>query len=128
MSLLTIKTTDGKTAFKPFEQIKGKISWQLDKQTDSLMLSLIWQTSGRGSVKTTEVSCLEIENPQLIGEKEFSFEVPEGPYSYIGKFLQIHWRLELKAGRKDKETKGIIIGPNGVAIDCTEAIIDKIGK
>lgn len=71
---------------------------------------------------------MQIESPQPIGEKEFSFDAPEGPYSYIGKFLQIEWRIELEAGRKDREATSIIIAPNGAAIDCTEAVIDKIGK
>lgn len=128
MSLFEIQTTDSKTAFKPGESISGKVIWQLEKQTDALTITLGWQTSGRGSVDKGEEASIEVENPPLYGEREFAFEPPAGPYSYIGRFMQIHWQIEAGANRKDKASIDIVIAPHGKPVDCTERVEDKIGK
>jgi hypothetical protein len=38
---------------------------------------------------------MRLDNPNAVGWKDFSFTLPEGPYSFSGQLISLVWALEL---------------------------------
>ena len=79
---------------RPFERLAGRVTWQLGHRPRSLELRLFWYTRGRGMTDTGEVAKLALD-PAVAGSREFSFELPEGPYSVNGALVAVVWGVEL---------------------------------
>ena len=97
MSELDIQTTDGKTAYRPGEEIAGQFAWSLDGETKAIELRLFWYTEGKGTQDVEIVDTKRIENPQRRDETEFTFPSPGSPYSFSGRLVSVVWALELVA-------------------------------
>lgn len=93
--MLSIRIKDGQDAFGPGDTIEGTASWQLTEEPESVRLYLIWYTEGKGDEDTAIVDQVEIALGVSRGEKPFSMKLPEGPYSFEGKLIALHWALEL---------------------------------
>jgi hypothetical protein len=83
-------------AFQPFDEIRGSLSWSLEKAPKTLQLRLFWFTSGRG---TSEAGLVEMKSlPVTVeGTDSFSFPLPGSPYSVSGSLITLTWALELVA-------------------------------
>jgi hypothetical protein len=83
-------------AFQPFDEIRGSLSWSLEKAPKTLQLRLFWFTSGRG---TSEAGLVEMKSlPATVeGTDSFSFPLPGSPYSVSGSLITLTWALELVA-------------------------------
>jgi hypothetical protein len=92
----TITLENGDGAFRPYDEIRGTVAWELEALPKSIELRLFWFTSGRG---TPEAGVVEMRSlpASLQGEERFSFSLPGSPYSLSGKLIQFTWALELVA-------------------------------
>ena len=95
MDKLKIVLHEDKATFAPRETIRGVIEWNLDANPRRLDLSLFWYTSGKGTRDVGVVESRRFDDPGLHGSKEFSFALPEGPYSFSGKLISLIWAVEL---------------------------------
>jgi hypothetical protein len=95
MDKLSITLRQDKTVFAPGETIQGTIQWNLDANPERLELSLFWYTSGKGTRDVGVVQTVPLEDPGSLGSKEFSFTLPQGPYSFSGRLISLIWALEL---------------------------------
>lgn len=127
--MLEIEIENDRKAFKPGEQINGVIKWQLDDNPEYIELSILWMTSGAGTTDAGIVKTLKFENPGSMGEKDFEFTVPAGPYSFSGKLISILWCLELTVPKTGECVRSdIIISPTEEVIECRETITDSTEK
>lgn len=116
MGTLNIELSDNLNAFKPRAVIKGRASWYLDSSPDLLELRLFWYTSGKGDPDATIIDSIEFSKT-LSGEGEFSFQLPDEPYSFSGKLISLSWALEFvsEPGSLVKELS-FVVAPDGKEI------------
>ena len=117
MDKLSIKLQDDKTIFAPRETVQGRIEWNLDANPRRLDLSLFWYTAGKGTRDVGVIESTRFDDPGLHGWKEFSFALPEGPYSFSGKLISLIWAVELTCTPGSESTRcEITVSPTGKEI------------
>jgi len=117
MDKLNIALNEDKTAFAPRETIHGTVQWNLTTNPRHLELSLFWYTAGKGTRDVGIVQTLRFDEPGAYGSKDFSFTLPDSPYSFSGKLISLIWALEL-TNSPGSETirREITLSPTGQEI------------
>ena len=117
MEKLSIILEQDKAAFAPRETIRGTVRWSLDAGIRHLELSLFWYTTGKGTRDVGVIETRKFDEPGAVGWKDFSFTLPDGPYSFSGKLISLLWALEL-TGFPGSETvrHEITLSPTGKEI------------
>jgi hypothetical protein len=116
-------TIDGDTrAFEPGATISGGYSWRADLPPKSVELRLFWFTRGKGDQDVRMVDEVRLDATSAmvdsIGDQRFSFNLPDGPYSFSGKLISLIWALELiVAGVKETQRVEFIVAPQGQELD-----------
>ena len=113
MEKLSIILEQDKTTFVPRETVRGTVRWNLDAGIRHLELSLFWYTAGKGTRDVGVIETYRLDEPGASGSKDFSFTLPEGPYSFSGKLISLIWALEL-TGSPGSETirREITVSPS----------------
>ena len=97
MNTLGIDMSDGRKQFIPGETLSGTIWWRFDDTPEALELRLFWYTRGKGDVDVGLVDTLRVEQPAPETRRQFSFTLPDAPYSFSGGLISLVWALELVA-------------------------------
>ena len=117
MEKLKIIVHEDKTVFAPRETVRGVIEWNLDATPRRLDLSLFWYTAGKGTRDIGMVHNVWFDDPGPHGSKEFSFELPEGPFSFSGRLISVIWAIELICSPGSETTRReITLSPTGKEI------------
>ena len=103
MSSLDIEIENGRTVFRPGEEILGRVKWEFGESPAKLELSLFWRTQGKGSQDVGVIQTITFDNPGGFDKRDFRLRVPDGPYSFSGKLISIIWALELVEPAKAKD-------------------------
>ena len=89
----------GVLRFKPGQIIRGVLAVYPQDQLNCqpLQIELQWFTQGRGTRNQGTEASIEVYRGELIANVpgEFAFEIglPLQPYTYVGRLIQVHWRL-----------------------------------
>jgi len=114
MDQLSIVLNEDKAAFAPRETIRGTVRWSLDVGVRHLELSLFWYTAGKGTRDMGVVETVRFDEPGAIGWKDFSFALPDGPYSFSGKLISLLWAIELTCSPGSETVRReITLSPTG---------------
>jgi hypothetical protein len=114
MDNLSIVLNKDKAAFAPRETIHGTVRWSLDTGIRRLELSLFWYTAGKGTRDVGVIDTRQFDEPGAAGSKDFSFMLPEGPYSFSGKLISLIWALELACSPGSETVRReITVSPTG---------------
>jgi hypothetical protein len=97
MTELRIELTNERAAFKPGEEIRGRVSWSVDPPAQSFELRLFWFTRGKGTEDAAIVQTQRFDQPLARETRDFDLRLPEAPYSFSGKLISLTWALELVA-------------------------------
>ncbi len=117
MDKLNIVLYEDRTTFAPRETVRGRLEWALDANPRYLELSLFWYTSGKGTRDVGVVGTAKFENPGAYGSKDFSFALPDGPYSFSGKLISLIWAIELTCyPGSETVRREITVSPTGQEI------------
>lgn len=117
---LHIHLDQNRTKYEPGESVTGTISWQLSEPPRMLEVQLSWTTRGKGTVDNEIVAAQTFENLPAAGERPFSVNLPDTPYSFSGKLISVLWQIRLLARpSKDEVTIPLIVSPSGQEIDLT---------
>jgi hypothetical protein len=109
---LRIDLVDDKGAFLPGEEIKGSLQWDLASAAEIIRLQLGWKTEGKGNEDSETLATEMISRPPLHGRKEFTFSLPEGPYSFSGKLISVVWYLKASMEPESEEHRiEIVVSP-----------------
>jgi hypothetical protein len=114
MNRLDIVLDEEKTVYAPGETVHGSMEWTLDETPQYLELSLFWYTAGKGTRDVGVIDTHRLDSPGALGRKDFSFTLPEGPYSFSGRLISLIWALELTCSPgSDIARREITISPTG---------------
>lgn len=117
MSELRIELDRDKAACAPGEMVSGRVRWSVEGNPESVELSLLWHTSGKGTRDVGVVETLKWETPGASNVKDFSFALPGGPYSFSGRLISLVWILELTVfPDRRTEKRELILSPTGSEI------------
>lgn len=92
---MRIELDDDRRWYLPGENVSGRIVWNLI--ADAVELRLFWHTSGKGTEDVEIIDDLRVDAAGTSGERDFSFRLPLGPYSFSGSLITLAWALELMA-------------------------------
>jgi hypothetical protein len=95
MNTLNIEIAGHAAAFHPRDEISGKIAWSLEQRPRALELRLFWYSHGHGLIASKIVDTMRLESPPQNDRCVFRFKLPDSPYSFVGKLLELNWALEL---------------------------------
>jgi len=111
---MKIQTEDARTAFRPGEEVRGAVSWELPDEPRSVELRLVWFTTGIGTRDVGVVARLAFEQPSASDRRDFALTLPHGPYSFSGKLISLLWALELVARDPDEVARlELTVSPTG---------------
>ena len=114
MEKLSIALNEEKAAFAPRETIRGTVRWSLDAGIRYLELSLFWYTAGKGTRDVGVIETMRFDEPGAAGWRDFSFTLPDGPYSFSGKLISLIWALELTCSPSSETARReITLSPTG---------------
>jgi hypothetical protein len=114
MGKLSLALQNDKAAFAPRETIRGTAQWNLDANSSHLELSLFWYTAGKGTRDVGVIEARRFDEPGASGSKDFSFTLPDGPYSFSGKLISLIWALELTSSPGSETIRReITLSPTG---------------
>lgn len=95
MNELRIEMDGDRRWFLPGEPLSGRVGWRLEDDAEAIELRLFWFTGGKGTEDVAIVDSVRIEAAGKAGNREFSFSLPAGPYSFSGSLITLSWALEL---------------------------------
>jgi len=116
VSWIEIGLEDGRTAYRPGEEVTGAVAWAIEEGEPpaSAEVRLVWFTRGHGDPSSELVAAAELPSPAALDRREFSLRLPEGPYSFTGKLITLVWAVEVvvePGGRSEREE--IVVSPTG---------------
>ncbi|MEM7350537.1 MAG: hypothetical protein AAF657_07010 [Acidobacteriota bacterium] len=83
-------------AFEPGAEVRGRVDWQTTgKRPESLLISLLWHTEGKGTEDIEIVDQIELEHPAAMGHHDFAFRLPDFPWSFSGTLVSLIWAIEV---------------------------------
>lgn len=124
-SILTLRTAEGRTWFRPGELVEGEASWQLEDEAEVVETRLFWYTSGKGTRDVEIVDSLRTTSAGSSGSRSFRLRVPNGPYSFSGTLITLSWAIELVVDPGGAtERLDLVIGPRPVEVQLPEPVDD----
>ncbi len=112
-----------RTRYRPGETVSGAVEWSLPAVPGGVALCLRWRVEGKGAPDAGSPIAVQFKDPLAMDHRAFRLVLPAMPYSFWGKMLSIHWRIELvvRHGRFGVETlevfRVITMSPTGDPID-----------
>ncbi|MDX1614130.1 MAG: hypothetical protein R3300_07445 [Candidatus Promineifilaceae bacterium] len=115
---------DGVTRLDPGSTLRGRVRLEPRKNIRSrgVRMRLQWFTSGRGDRDRQIIEEVALAEGDLRAgvplETEFSFDLPNEPWSYAGHYVNIIWELEvivdIPLGRDIVHDERIIVAPQRI--------------
>lgn len=103
----------------PGELVRGEVLWDLEVEPESVVLSLGWWTSGKGTRDEDIVDSVTWRAGR-IGKESFSLQIPDGPYSFSGRLVSLEWALECTVKHGNAEALcSLVVSPHGAEIDIS---------
>ncbi len=114
MDKLSIHLSNDETICTPGQSLQGSVQWRLETAPEHLELSLFWYTSGKGTRDVGVVETVRFDRSGTLGSKDFSFDLPLGPYSFSGRLISLIWALELTCSSGSETVRReIVVSPTG---------------
>ncbi|MEM6795916.1 MAG: hypothetical protein AAF725_18215 [Acidobacteriota bacterium] len=80
--------------YRPGETVEGAVRWSGGGAAQSLAISLLWFTEGKGTEDSAVVERRTVDAPGAEGTERFALELPAFPWSASGKLVSIVWAVE----------------------------------
>ena len=83
------------TALEPGAELRGRVEWRAEGgSVESVLVSLLWYTEGKGTEDVGIVEQVEVDDPSIEGSHDFSFRLPDFPWSFSGTLVSLVWAVE----------------------------------
>ncbi len=117
MSWLRLDLADGRTDYRPGEEVVGSVSWSLafgEEPVEAAEVHLLWFTRGKGDRESEVVASRRLAGSTTSEHRDFRLRLPAGPYSVRGKLVSIVWAVEavLEPGGQANRIE-ITVSPTG---------------
>ncbi len=120
--MIRLGLRENKTAFRPGETITGAVLWEFEKAPASVEVRLVWSTRGKGTEDGDTAEVVTLDAPPTADTREFSFQAPNGPYSFSGTLIAVLWAVEFVAEPGEEFQRIEIV----IAPDAREITLPKI--
>ena len=126
--MIRLGLRENQTAFRPGEAITGAVLWEFDAPPKSAEVRLVWFTRGKGTEDGGIASSVAFDAPPAADTREFSFNAPNGPYSFSGTLIAVMWAVEfvVKPGSEFQRIE-IVIAPDAQEIHLPRIAQPKLG-
>jgi len=115
---LQIRINGNRHRFRPGEVLEGSVSWTSKTPPEEVIVRLLWYTNRHEEPVRRVVDIRHYPVSEVTGEQPFRFNLPGSPFSFAGKFLDIHWIVEAEASPVlAPVSHRLTLGPDGRAID-----------
>ncbi len=82
-------------ALEPGAELRGRAEWQAEAgRPESVLISLMWHTEGKGTEDVEILEQIEVESPPPSGRRDFAFRLPGFPWSFSGRLVSLVWAVE----------------------------------
>lgn len=92
---LSIECAIQPPAYRPGEECVGKVSWSCPEPPTGAELRLIWKAVSEGPDDVGFATELRFDQPYSTESRGFRLTLPDGPYTFQGKHIELKWFLEL---------------------------------
>ena len=117
MSEIRIAIREERSRFRPGDEITAAAYWKLDQPPKSVEARLFWFTRGKGTQDVNIVQTIRFDQPLIEEARPIRFELPEGPYSFSGRFISLIWAIELVAEPTGESSRfELTVSPTGEEI------------
>ena len=111
--MIRLGLRENQTDFRPGETISGAVLWEFEKPPASAEVRLVWFTRGKGTEDGGIAATVTLADPPAADTREFSFDAPNGPYSFSGTLIAVLWAVEFVAmPGKEFQRIEIVIAPD----------------
>ncbi len=112
--MIRLGICENKNAFRPGEMISGAVLWEFPNAPELAEVRLLWFTRGKGTEDGAIVETVKLDAAPAADTREFSFQAPNGPYSFSGTLIAVLWAVEFIAQPGDEFQRiEITIAPDG---------------
>lgn len=84
-----------KELFLPNERVTGHVYWDLERAPRWLEVRLVWHTEGKGTSEYVTIGRERLRDLAAQDRRDFSFTLPDMPYTYHGRIVSILWSVDL---------------------------------
>jgi len=117
MTWLRVELPQPRAGLRPGGTVTGEATWTLSEPAPSLRLKLAWTTDGQGAdAEPDVVETQTIDRPETEGRRPFSFELPDGPWSFEGTLFSLQWYVELEESPSHYDRGEFVLSPTGETI------------
>ncbi len=82
-------------ALEPGSELEGRVEWVAERESiESVSISLLWYTEGKGTEDVEVVQHRQVSRPSMQGDHDFSFRLPDFPWSFSGTLISLVWAVE----------------------------------
>lgn len=118
---LSIELANPTAAFEPGDECVGKVSWEGSEVPQSAELRLIWKMESEGPEDYGLALTQSFDHPHAREARGFRLTLPEGPYSFKGRIIELTWYLELVVKPyKNVARASLIIAPGGQPLELEQ--------
>ena len=105
-------------AFEPGAEVRGRVDWRPDGPApETVLISLLWHTEGKGTEDVEIVDQVRVDRPRPQGHHDFSFRLPDFPWSFTGTLVSLVWAVEASLEpRGAVERVNLVSAPGGERI------------
>ena len=104
-----------RSIFEPGDVVEGTVRWNTGgTPADSVLISLLWHTEGKGTEDSETVAQTQVEAPAARGEQRFALQLAEQPWSFSGTLISVQWLVEASVEPNgDLHRKVLVSAPGG---------------
>src|SRR5262245_37928425 len=85
--------------FRPGENVEGKVQWKFPEPAVSIEVRFLLEITAHWSSEKSYSAGLRWNQLPSTGVCNFSLQLPEGPYSFIGQKIRIDWSVEAECSK-----------------------------
>ena len=123
MDRITIETDGKRDSYRPGEELRGVVTWELPSAPKGIEVRLFWYTRGKGTQDVKVAKIVRFDPVTARGRHDFRFVLPDSPYSFSGKLVSLIWAIEAIAEPGDVTSRlDLVIAP-----DAKEILLDAVG-
>lgn len=117
MTWVNVSIPDGATGRRCGESMDVLVEWEFDGAVSALELKLCWTTeSPNGSPEPVVVKTERIEPTEAKGSRTVRLELPDSPWSFVGKLFLLQWYVEFGTTEWITRKADFVLSPNGSPI------------
>ncbi|MEZ5333211.1 MAG: hypothetical protein R2991_14475 [Thermoanaerobaculia bacterium] len=114
---IEVRLLEAKACRAPGETVRAEVRWSADFAPEGVEVRLLWETRGKGDREEGVAATVEVPAPARQGEHTVELTLPQGPWSYEGRLLQIVWLLDAVLWPSGEQARAdLVVSPLGRAL------------